>query len=97
MQLPNELIVVINAIVLFLVVNGLKALSELIGKDLSGWGTVVAGVLAATFVFFLNQILALVPAGQQALIAAIFNVLILLLGAMGLKRLEVKSLRGLLR
>lgn len=90
MQLPNELMMLINLVVLFLVVNGLKALSELTGKDLSGWATVVAAVIAATIIFFLNQILALAPTSAQPIISAVFNIIILLLGAMGVKRVEVK-------
>lgn len=88
MTLPNELQVAIAALVLFLVVNGLKELAHLTGRDLTGWATVIAGVISATVIFFLNQILALLPASAQPLVQTIFTLLILLLGAMGIKRVE---------
>lgn len=93
MQLPNELQALIGALVVWLVVNGLKALSEMLGRDLNGWATVVAAILTATVVFFINQILAQVPASQQPILQAFFSLLILLLGSMGIKRFEVKTLR----
>jgi hypothetical protein len=94
MQLPNELVMLVNLVVLYLIVNGLKALSELLGKDLSGWGTILAGAIAATVVFFANQLLALAPADAQPIINAIFQLIVILLGAIGVKRFEVKTLRG---
>lgn len=93
MQLPNELQVLIGMVVFFLVVNGLKALSELLGRDLTGWGTIIVGILTATVIFFFNQILAAVPASSQPIVQAILNLLVLLLGGMGIKRFEVKTLR----
>ncbi len=93
-MLPNELQVIIGAVVLWLCVNGLKGFSELLGKDLSGWATVVAAIVTATAIFFFNQILAVVPAGQaQQFVAAALNLLVLLLGGLGIKRFEVKTLR----
>lgn len=93
MQLPNELQVLIGIVVLFLVVNGLKGISELLGRDLSGWGTIIAGIITATVIFFINQILAVVPVSAQPIVQAILNLLVLLLGGIGLKRLEVKTFR----
>lgn len=92
-QLPNELQALVGIVVLFLVVNGLKGLSELLGRDLTGWGTIIAGIIAATVIFFINQILAVVPAAQQPIVEAFLNFLVLLLGAVGLKRFELKTLR----
>ena len=93
--LPHALETLIGLVVLFLVVNGLKALSELVGKDLSGWTTIVVGIIVATIIFFLNQVLALAPVEAQPIIAAIFNVIVLLLGSMGIKRVETKLVAAL--
>lgn len=92
MQLPAELQTIVGALVLWLVVNGLKSASEWFGRDLNGWATVIVTVVTATVIFFLNQILAQVPASAQPLVSTILQLLVLLFAGVGIKRLEVKAL-----
>jgi hypothetical protein len=90
-SIPAELQALLGMVILFLVVNGLKGLSELLGKDLSGCATIIAGILTATFLFFMQQIIAAVPLNYQPIINSVFSLLVLILSAMGFKRMETMA------
>lgn len=96
--IPDPINALIAGLVLFLVVNGLKALSELLGRDLSGWGTIVAAGLTLIVSFNLSVILGVISSigGPQAasFITGLLQALVILLGGMGVKRFETRTLRG---
>ncbi len=87
--LPDPLQLVIGAAITFLVVNGLKDFSNFVGQDLSGWGTVIAAGVTAIVVFAINTLLQVAVTIDPALVPrvdAVFQILVILLGAMGFKR-----------
>ncbi len=88
--LPDVLKVAISLAILFLVVNGLKELSNLIGRDLSGSSAAIAAALTAVVLFAIDTFLELavtINPGLVPWISAVFQVLVTLLGAMGVKRM----------
>ena len=82
-MLPNEIQVLIAAVVIFVVTAGLKSLSALVGKDLSGYGAALAALIVASFVLFFNGFIAILPAGWQAIVAQVLQLLVLFIGAAG--------------
>lgn len=94
MELPNELIVLITAAVgggvTWLVVEGFKGLSEALGKDLSTFAKVAAGIIAAasvgTIIALANAALGFVPVEYQPLAAQILGLIVMVFGAMGIQR-----------
>lgn len=91
MQLPNEVQVLIAAGVAYLVTQGLKSLSEFLGFDLSGIGAMITASLVSVVVVFANALLVAVPPEAQASVAAVFGLLVALLGAFGLHKTLKKS------
>lgn len=91
-MLPNELKIVVASVIAFLVTEGLKVVSGWVGKDLSGVSAAIAASLTTAIVVFAEALLALIPAAYQATTAAIFGLLIALLGAFGVHS-QVKQLR----
>ncbi len=89
--LPDAVQLVIAAAVTFLVVGGLKDFLQFTGHDLTGWGTVIAAAITATIIFAINMAIQVAVAIDPSLvpkITAFFEVLVILLGAMGFKRLQ---------
>lgn len=87
LQLPPELVSLLVVIpITFLVTEGLKALSQLIGRDLSGSAAFIVAGLVAALLAFVDGLLALVPADQAPIWTAAFQLLVLLLGAAGVHR-----------
>ncbi len=88
-MLPDPVQLVIGAAVTFLVVNGLKDFSNFVGRDLSGWGTIVAAGITAIVVFSINTLLQVAVTIDPSLVPrvnAFLQILVILLGAMGFKR-----------
>ncbi len=88
-ELPDPIQLVIGAAITFLVVNGLKDFSSFVGQDLSGWSTVVAAGITAVVVFAINTLLQVAVTIDPSLVPklnAFFQILVILLGAMGFKR-----------
>jgi Flp pilus assembly protein TadB len=86
-ELPSELVSLLILVpVTFLVTEGLKALSNLIGRDISGAASYIVAGLVAAVMAFVNALLALIPAEYEPIVAAIFNLVVLLFGAAGLHR-----------
>ena len=77
--LPNE----IKVLLTFLVTQGVKSLANLLGKDVSGWGSALVATVVGSIVFFVEGLLALVPADKQELVGGILSFVALLLGSFG--------------
>lgn len=94
MELPQELVVLITAFVgggvTWLVVEGFKGFSEAIGKDLSTFAKVAAGIVSASVVTAIvalaNAALSFVPVEYQPLAAQVLSLIVMVFGAMGIQR-----------
>lgn len=82
-ELPLELQALVAAGIGFLVTAGLKSLSVLLKKDISGWASVVTGGLVTSAVYFLNAILSAVPVAAQPSVAIALTLLVSVLSAFG--------------
>jgi hypothetical protein len=82
-ELPLELQALVAAGIGFLVTAGLKSLSVLLNKDISGWGSVITGGLVTSAVYFLNAILSAVPVSAQPSVAIGLTLIVSILGAFG--------------
>lgn len=83
-ELPIELQGIVAAGIGFLVTAGLKSLSVLLNKDISGWGSVITGGLVTSVVFFMNAILSAVPEAAQASVSITLTLLVSVLSAYGI-------------
>lgn len=99
MELPHELVVLITAFVgggiTWLVVEGFKGISEALGKDLSTFAKVAAGIVSAaavsSVVALANAALGFVPAEYQQITAQILGLIVMVFGAMGIQRQKAKG------
>jgi hypothetical protein len=82
-QLPIELQAMLAAGIGFLVTAGLKSLSVLMNKDISGWGSVITGGLVTSVVYFFNAILSAIPTGAQPSVTIGLTLLVAILSAFG--------------
>jgi hypothetical protein len=92
--IPDLVVYAIGLGVVWAIVNGLKALSERLGADLTPGASGVALIVTAIIVVQANNIIAWLVAANPSLgppIAGILGFLVIVLGAMGLKRTEVKA------
>ena len=92
-MLPNELKFVLASFVTFLVTEGLKVVGKWFNADLSGASAGIAAGLTGAAVLFADSLLALVPVAYQGTVAAIFGLVIALLGAFGVHA-QFKAHRG---
>lgn len=88
--MPEQIVLFLSALVTAIVVEGLKALSNAFGKDLTGYATVVAAVIVSIVVFSFNTIVAALPKDWQASVAAFLALVLTFLGAGGLWRVASK-------
>lgn len=91
-ELPSELQGLIAAGVGFLVAEGIKSLSALLGKDLSGYAAAISAALTTAILLFSSALLSAVPAEYQETVRAALMLLVAVLGAMGIHR-QVKRFR----
>jgi hypothetical protein len=89
--IPQPIQLLFWSAVLWATVNGLKNLGEWFGRDLSGAGTVLALAVTGSVLYFINAILAALPADIQPIVATALGLVVMLLTAMGFKRVEVKA------
>ena len=68
-----------------LVTQGLKSLSKVMKKDISGWAAVITAGLATSVIYFANAMLSTVPEPAQASVAATLGLVVTILSAFGLK------------
>lgn len=87
-ELPAEVYVILQflvvGIVTFLVTQGLKALAKLFGKDFSGWASTIIAIFVATIMFFLQQIVGLLPPNVAQIVFTIVGLIGMVLSAMGI-------------
>lgn len=83
-ELPIALQSIIAAGIGFLVTAGLKSLSALLKKDISGWGSVITGALVTSVIYFANAILSAVPVSAQPSVTAALTLLVTILSAFGI-------------
>lgn len=89
-ELPSELQAVLAGLIGSLVTEGLKALGNVFGVDLSGKAAVVTAAIVSALVFFANALLAKIPPEFEGAANAIFLLLVSLLGAFGVHRQLVR-------
>ncbi len=82
--MPAEVQALIAAFVGYLVTQGIKTLSKLLGSDLGGWSAVITAAAVTTVVYFLQALLSAVPAAIQPIILAGLSLLVSILGAFGI-------------
>lgn len=85
-MLPDPLKALLTTIILALVIEGLKALSTALGRDLSKNATVIASVITAIILFSFDAIVKVLPPDAQSAVSAFLQFLVLLLGAGGVWR-----------
>lgn len=85
-ELPVELRALVSAFIGFLVTAGLKSLSTLLKKDITGWGAVIAGALSTSAIFFFNAILSTIPFEAQPSATIALALIVSILSAFGVAR-----------
>jgi hypothetical protein len=95
MQFPT-VAVLITLLVGFLVTQGLKSLSNLLGFDLSGYGAAVVAAVVTLLVGVFNGLIPLIPANIAPLIEPAAALIIAILGAFGV-HYSIKSLGATIR
>jgi len=82
-ELPIELQAMLAAGIGFLVTAGLKSLSVLLKKDISGWGSVITGGIVTSVMYFFTAILSAVPVAAQPSVTIGLTLLVAILSAFG--------------
>lgn len=82
--LPVDLEGLIKLAVIFLVTQGLKSLSILLKKDITGWASVISASLSGAVILFFNALLSVVPQAAQASVSALLIFLVTVLSAFGI-------------
>ena len=82
-ELPIELQAMLAAGIGFLVTAGLKSLSVLLKKDISGWGSVITGSIATSVMYFFTAILSAVHVAAQPSVTIGLTLLVAILSAFG--------------
>ena len=80
----NGLPIEIKALLTYLITQGAKALLGLFDKDFSGAAAAITAVVIGSILFFLDGILALVPAEYQDAVGAALALIVSLLSAFGI-------------
>ena len=86
LELNPELQALIIAGITFLVVEGLKALSNLIGLDLSGAAAALTAGVVAVVLAALTGLLGLVPPEYHEIARVVMALLVAILGSFGVHR-----------
>lgn len=79
----DAILALVMIVVTFLVVQGLKALSQMFGQDLSGIAAAVVAVIMGAILFLLNTLFALVAPAWRPVVEASVLIAIIGLGAFG--------------
>lgn len=83
-ELETLLLLGLTALFTFLVTQGLKALSNLLKKDFSGWTSAIVAIFVGSSMFFLKGWLALIPPEYDEVVAGVYALLLAVLSAAGL-------------
>ena len=85
-ELPVELRALIASFIGFLVTAGLKSLSAMLQKDITGWAAVITGGLSTSLIFFFNAILSAIPVEAQPSATIALALVVSILSAFGVAR-----------
>jgi hypothetical protein len=78
---------VVLLVVTFLVTAGIKSLSTLLGKDLSGTGAALTAALVGLILGIFNSVLVpMIPVTALPFIEPAANIIVMILGAFGLHK-----------
>jgi predicted anti-sigma-YlaC factor YlaD len=83
--LPVEIENLIVIVIGLLVTQGLKSISHLVGKDISGWGSALTASIAMSVIFFFNALLSAIPEAAQPSVAVALTLIVTILASFGLK------------
>ena len=86
LELDPELQALIIAGITFLVVEGLKALSNLVGLDLSGAAAAVTAGLVALALAAISGVLGWIPPEYHEIARVVMALLVAILGSFGIHR-----------
>ena len=86
LELSPELQALLIAGVTFLVTEGLKALSNLLGFDLSGAGAAVTAALVAVALAAINGLLGAIPPEFHEIARVVMTLLVAILGSFGVHK-----------
>jgi len=78
--IPEE----VKILIIFLVVQGLKAISNVFGFDFEGRVSVLVAVIVGSIIYFLNGILGLVPEQYVEIVRVSLQLIGMLLSAFGI-------------
>lgn len=95
-ELPEKAELLIQMVIMFAVTGLLKWLGGLLGKDLSDWNAIIAGALVSAVVALINASLSAIPVEWEQAAKLILDLIVILLGGMGLygfKRQITRSLK----
>jgi hypothetical protein len=90
LSLPVELQAMVAALIGYLVTQGIKSLSAMIGSDLSGWSAALTASVVTTIIYFITALLSAIPVSAQPSVAIGLTLLVSILGAFGIHN-TVKS------
>ena len=93
MELNPELQALLIAGITWLVTEGLKSLSNVLGFDMSGVKTAVTAALVAIALAAVNGVFGLIPAQYYEVAQVVMSLLVAILGSFGVHR-QVKLSRG---
>jgi len=82
-ELPPELVLLLETGIIFVVTQVLKALGGAVGQDITGWAAVITAGLLSAATAFLNGGLGLIPEIWGPVATTVLNLIVLLLGSMG--------------
>lgn len=83
LTVPAAVETYLNLGIIFLVTLGLKSLSGLLKRDLTGYAAAISASIVSAVIFFFNALLSAVPAGSQPVVGAILYLIVTILGSFG--------------
>lgn len=93
-QIPLELKLAINGVILFGVMFGLQFLFDKVGLDLRGLGTVLAGAVAEFAILHFQGLIDVIPAQYDTLVLIGLNVLLAVLTSLGFYQVAFRRERA---
>lgn len=85
-QIPDALKLAIGVLVLAVVMAGLQAVFETFGLELRGFGAGIAATVTAFAILQLQAVIDVIPVEYDQLISIALNVLVVILGGLGVLR-----------
>lgn len=94
-ELPEKLILLIEMAIMFAVTGFLKWLGGVVNKDLSDWNAIIAGAVVSAAVALINALLSTIPIAWEQAATLILELIVVLLGGMGLYGFKKQITRSL--